>query len=41
LKTDHHFDKIKIEVKSTDKMTEMEQHAFVKDHFANIFMNKK
>ena len=41
LKADHHFDKIKFEVKQTDKMTETEQHAFVKDHFANLFMNKK
>lgn len=35
LKTDHHFDKIKIEVKASDKMTENQQHAFVKDYFSN------
>ena len=33
LTTDHHFSKIKIEVKQTDKMTEHQQHAYVKDHF--------
>ncbi|MES2374343.1 MAG: hypothetical protein V4557_17325 [Bacteroidota bacterium] len=33
LKADHHFDNIKIEVKSSDKMTENQQHAFVRDHF--------
>jgi len=33
LKADHHFDKIKIGVKQTDKMTENQQHAFVKDYF--------
>jgi hypothetical protein len=33
LKADHHFDKIKIEVKQSDKMTENQQHAFVKDYF--------
>jgi len=33
LKEDHLFAKIKIEVKSTDKMTENQQHAFVKEHF--------
>ena len=34
LKTDHHFDKIKIEVQSTDKMTENQQHTFVKNYFS-------
>ncbi|MCP1385288.1 hypothetical protein [Runella salmonicolor] len=34
LKTDHHFDNIKIEVMSTEKMTENQLHAFVKDHFS-------
>lgn len=33
LKEDHHFDKIKIEIKQADKMTENQEHAFVKDHF--------
>jgi len=33
LKTDHHFDKVKVDVISTDKMTENQQHAFIKDHF--------
>lgn len=34
LKEDHHFDKIKIEVTQTDKMTENQQHAFVKEYFS-------
>ncbi|MBP7809208.1 MAG: hypothetical protein KA163_07950 [Bacteroidia bacterium] len=33
LKEDHHFEKTKIEVKPADKMTDNQQHAFVKDHF--------
>ncbi len=33
LKEDHHFDKIKIETASSDKMTENQQYAFVKEHF--------
>ena len=33
LKADHHFDKIKIEVEQTDKMTENQQHAFVREYF--------
>ncbi|MDP2338714.1 MAG: hypothetical protein Q8N05_20145 [Bacteroidota bacterium] len=33
LKDDRHFDKVKIEVKSADKMTENQRHAFVKEHF--------
>ena len=28
-----HFARIKIEVKQTDKMTENQEHAFVKEHF--------
>lgn len=34
LKTDHRFAKIKIEMKTTDKMTENQQHAFVTEHFS-------
>jgi hypothetical protein len=34
LKADHHFDKIRIEVKQTDKMTENQQHAYVREHFS-------
>ena len=34
LKADHHFEKIKIEVKQADKMTENQQHAFVKEYFS-------
>lgn len=33
LKADHHFDKIKIEVKTADKMSDNQQHAFVKEYF--------
>lgn len=34
LKKDHLFSNVKIEIKQTDKMTENQQHAFVKDHFS-------
>jgi len=34
LKTDHNFTTIKIEVVNTDKMTEPQQHAFVREHFS-------
>ena len=34
LRADHNFDKIKLEIKQTDKMTENQQHAFVRDHFS-------
>ncbi len=34
LKKDHHFDKIKIETDQADKMTENQQHAFIRDYFA-------
>ena len=34
LREDLHFEKIKIEVKQTDKMTENQQHAFVRDYFS-------
>jgi hypothetical protein len=33
LAENQHFMKIKIEVKQTDRMTENQQHAFVKEHF--------
>lgn len=31
---DHHFDKISINIENADKMTENQEHAFVKDYFA-------
>ena len=34
LKEDHHFDEIKIEVKSADNMTENQRNAFVKEYFS-------
>lgn len=34
LKADHRFGKIKMEVKPVDKMTENQQHAFVKEYFS-------
>lgn len=34
LKTDHRYANIKIEVVETDKMTENQQHAFVRKHFS-------
>jgi hypothetical protein len=33
LRANSHFEKIKIEVKQADKMTDNQQHAFVKDYF--------
>ncbi len=33
LRADHRFEKIKIEVKQADKMTDNQQHAFVKNYF--------
>ena len=30
----HHFDKIKIEVKQVDKMTENQEHAFEREYFS-------
>ncbi len=34
LKANHHFEKIKFEIKTTDKMTDNQQHAFVRDYFS-------
>ena len=34
LRTDHRFDKIKIDVKQTDKMNEHQQQAFVREYFS-------
>jgi len=39
LKTDHLFDKINIEVKPADKMSDTERHNFVKDYFKNHVSN--
>jgi len=36
LRADHKFAKIKIEIKQTDKMTENQQHAFVREYFSNL-----
>jgi stalled ribosome rescue protein Dom34 len=36
LKEDKHFDGIKIDLRSTDKMTEKQEYAFVRDYFSNI-----
>lgn len=36
LKDNHHFEKIKIETKTTDKMSENQEHAFVKEYFGKI-----
>ncbi|MBI3134378.1 MAG: hypothetical protein HYZ14_06835 [Bacteroidetes bacterium] len=33
LRADHHFSHVKIEIKNSDKLTENQQHAFVKDYF--------
>ncbi len=34
LRADHLFEKIKIEIKQTDKMTQNQQHAFVREYFS-------
>jgi len=34
LRADHLFAKIKIEVKQTGKLTENQQHAFVREYFS-------
>ncbi|WP_309609593.1 hypothetical protein [Flavobacterium sp.] len=36
LKENHEFDKIKIELKNTDKMTDKEQHNFVSEYFTRF-----
>jgi ADP-heptose:LPS heptosyltransferase len=38
LKEDHHFDKIKIEVQQSFKMTENQQHAYVKEYFSKQYI---
>ena len=38
LKEDHHFDKIKIEVQQAFKMTENQQHAYVKEYFSKQYI---
>lgn len=35
MKTDHHFEKIRVEVRQTDKLTENQEHAFVRDFFSS------
>ena len=39
LKDDHRCAKIKIEMQNADKMTEKEQHAFVKNHFSGTIIS--
>ncbi len=34
LRTDHHFDKIKMETQQTDNMTDNQEHAFVREYFS-------
>ena len=35
MRKDHHFDKIKIEIKPADKMTDNQEQAFVRDYYFN------
>jgi len=35
LRLDHRFEKVKIETRQADKMTENQQHAFVKNYFTH------
>ena len=39
LNEDHRFSKVKITVKTSDKMTENQQHAFVRDYFSKHVVN--
>ena len=41
LRENHLFDKIKIEVKTADKMTEIERNTFVKEYFNTSGQKKK
>jgi hypothetical protein len=34
LKADHNFSKIKIEIRQSDRMTENQEHAFVREYFS-------
>jgi hypothetical protein len=34
LRADHNFENIKLEIEQADKMTQNQQHAFVKDYFS-------
>ncbi len=36
LRADHQFEHVKVEVRDSDKMTQNEQHAFVKAYFSKI-----
>jgi len=36
MKEDRHFDLIKIELRSTDKMTANQEYAFVREYFSNL-----
>lgn len=36
LRENHQFDQIKIEVKTTDKMSDKQQHAFVEEYFTRF-----
>ena len=38
LQADHHFDNIKINIKQAQKMTEPEEHAFVRRYFTRRFL---
>ena len=40
LRSDHKFDKIKMEVKSSDKLSENQKNEFVKDHFDKLLNHK-
>ncbi|WP_396167372.1 hypothetical protein [Flavobacterium sp.] len=40
LKENHKYDNIKIEVKNSDKMSDVEQHHFVRDYFKRFDLKK-
>jgi hypothetical protein len=37
LKKDSHFNNIKIEIETTDNLTENQMHAYVKEHFEKVY----
>lgn len=41
LRANHHFDKIHIEAMQADKMTENQEHAFVREYFSKPLINKE
>lgn len=41
MKTDHHFDTIRVEVRQSDKLTDNQELAFVRDYFSSHIAHNK